>query len=234
MIRMGLFAEFLALSTAVVLAACGQNQTAEAPAAAQNVINRGILGEPDSLDHHKAASSAENHILGEVMLGLTTEDAQGRPMPGAAERWETSDDGLTWTFHLREHSWSDGTPVTAEDFLYGWRHYEAGDFDVGTFGWQMDFNDAYNFLFIFLSDNNLNYARYRDPEFDALLQQAQNEQDLQARGEILARAERMLLDAHAWIPTRYEIVEGLIQPHVRGWAPNIEDTNRTRWLTIDR
>ena len=38
-----------------------------------------------------------------------------------AESWQTSPDGLTWTFKLREAQWSDGAPVTAEDFLFAWR-----------------------------------------------------------------------------------------------------------------
>jgi oligopeptide transport system substrate-binding protein len=56
-----------------------------------------------------------------MMIGLTTENAKGEPIPGAAERWESSPDGLTWTFHLRDHQWSDGMPVTAGDFIYAWR-----------------------------------------------------------------------------------------------------------------
>ena len=55
------------------------------------------------------------------MMGLTTEDAGGQPIPGMAESWQTSPDGLTWTFNLREAQWSDGTPVTAEDFVFAWR-----------------------------------------------------------------------------------------------------------------
>ena len=44
-----------------------------------------------------------------------------RPFPGAAESWEISADGKTWTFRMRDHLWSDGTPVTARDFVYSWR-----------------------------------------------------------------------------------------------------------------
>ncbi|NJO86578.1 MAG: hypothetical protein HC821_00340, partial [Lewinella sp.] len=39
-------------------------------------------------------------------------------IPGAAESWEVSDDGRVYTFTLRDHSWSDGTPVTADDFVF--------------------------------------------------------------------------------------------------------------------
>ena len=58
-------------------------------------------GEPLSLDPHKATGSWENNIIGNMFVGLTTEDPKGEPIPGMAERWETSEDGLTWTFHLR-------------------------------------------------------------------------------------------------------------------------------------
>ena len=63
----------------------------------------------------------EAYVIGDCLVGLTTEDINGEPIPGAATRWETSADGLTWTFHMRDHVWSDGVPVTAEDFVYSWR-----------------------------------------------------------------------------------------------------------------
>ncbi|HET7086064.1 MAG TPA: peptide ABC transporter substrate-binding protein [Rhizomicrobium sp.] len=91
------------------------------PARAGTVLNRGNGAEPESLDPAFAGSSAEINILGDMMVGLTTLDAAARPIPGIAERWETSSDGLTWTFHLRAARWSDGKPVTAENFLFAWR-----------------------------------------------------------------------------------------------------------------
>ena len=91
------------------------------PARAETVLNRGNGAEPDSLDPAQAGSAMEANILGDMMVGLTTLDAAARPIPGIAERWETSRDGLTWTFHLRKARWSDGTPVTAEDFVFAWR-----------------------------------------------------------------------------------------------------------------
>ena len=56
-----------------------------------------------------------------MYVGLFTDDAAGEPIPGAAESWTTSPDGLTWTFRLRPHTWSDGVPVTAQDFVFGLR-----------------------------------------------------------------------------------------------------------------
>jgi len=78
-------------------------------------------GEPLSLDPHKASGVWENNILGNMIIGLTTEDDEARPIPGMAERWETSPDGLTWIFYLREAFWSDGEPCDAHDFAFALR-----------------------------------------------------------------------------------------------------------------
>lgn len=91
------------------------------PAQAQTVLNRGNGSEPETLDPTFATSQAELNILGDLLVGLTTLDARARPIPGIAERWEVSKDGLTWIFHLREAQWSDGKPVTARDFVNGWQ-----------------------------------------------------------------------------------------------------------------
>jgi len=93
---------------------------ASLPAQAASVLNRGGGAEPESLDPAFAGSAAEINILGDMMVGLTTLDGAARPIPGIAERWETSPDGLIWTFHLRKARWSDGSPVTAQDFLFAW------------------------------------------------------------------------------------------------------------------
>jgi oligopeptide transport system substrate-binding protein len=81
-------------------------------------LNRGNGGEPDSLDPHFAGSAGEANIIGDMLVGLTTLDAAARPIPGMAERWTVSKDGLTWTFALRKAQWSDGQPVTADDFAF--------------------------------------------------------------------------------------------------------------------
>jgi oligopeptide transport system substrate-binding protein len=93
---------------------------AGSPALAQT-LNRGNGAEPDSLDPQFAGSNAEENILGDLMVGLTTLDGAGRPIPGIAESWTASPDGLNWTFHLRKALWSDGKPVTADDFVFAWR-----------------------------------------------------------------------------------------------------------------
>jgi oligopeptide transport system substrate-binding protein len=78
-------------------------------------------GEPLSLDPHKASGTWENNIIGNMFVGLTTEDAHADPVPGMAERWEVSEDGKTWTFFLRRARWSDGEACDAHDFEFAFR-----------------------------------------------------------------------------------------------------------------
>lgn len=86
---------------------------------------RGNAAEPETLDPNLSSGVQENEIMGDLMIGLTTFDARARTIPGMALRWDTSADGLTWTFHLRDAVWSDGVPVTAEDVVFGWRRLLA-------------------------------------------------------------------------------------------------------------
>lgn len=76
------------------------------------------MGEPASLDPHKVSGTWENDIVGDMYIGLTTENQKAEPIPGVAESWTVSKDGKTYLFKLRESVWSDGTPFTAHDFVY--------------------------------------------------------------------------------------------------------------------
>ncbi|ODT77477.1 MAG: peptide ABC transporter substrate-binding protein [Pelagibacterium sp. SCN 64-44] len=76
-------------------------------------------GDPKSLDPHIVSGDWENRVVGDYLEGLVTENAKGEAIPAQAESWEISDDGLVYTFHLRDDiTWSDGVPVTAGDFVY--------------------------------------------------------------------------------------------------------------------
>lgn len=84
-------------------------------------FNRGNSTEPDTLDPQKSQGSYENNIVGDMFMGLMTEDVAARPTFGAAESMVESDDGLTYTFKIRDHTWSDGVPVTAHDFVFSFQ-----------------------------------------------------------------------------------------------------------------
>lgn len=90
-------------------------------ALAQNVFNVGNGGEPGSLDPHAISGTWESSIARDQFVGLYTEAADGSLLPGAATGHTVSDDGLVYTFNIRNHSWSDGTPVTAHDFEFAFK-----------------------------------------------------------------------------------------------------------------
>lgn len=103
----------------LLIAALAAAPLVASPAA---VLHRGNGVEPESLDPHQARSESALMVLRDLYEGLVTTAPDGALEPGQAERWEQSADGLTWTFHLRVTArWSDGTPVTAEDFAFAFR-----------------------------------------------------------------------------------------------------------------
>ena len=84
----------------------------------------GITSNPASLSPAKITGGTwEEDVLRDIYAGLVDVSADGKVIPGVAERWEVSEDGLTWTFHLRESKWSDGSPVTADDFAFSLRYF---------------------------------------------------------------------------------------------------------------
>lgn len=117
--RRSLAAATTALVLSLGLVSCGGGGDTSADKARTLHIGNGA--EPLSLDPHQASGTWENRIIGDMLQGLTTEDPQGRPVPGMATEWSTSPDGLVWTFKLRDAKWSDGQPVTADDFVFAWQ-----------------------------------------------------------------------------------------------------------------
>jgi len=103
----------------LALTACGDS----GPQPAQDsVLRRGNGDEPESLDMHRATSTEAGDVqrdIGEGLLGFTPD---GKLRAAAAERWDVSDDGQEYTFWLRQDArWSNGEPLTAEDFVYSFR-----------------------------------------------------------------------------------------------------------------
>lgn len=89
---------------------------------ADTVLHRGNLAEVGTLDPAKQTLVGEYEIMADLFFGLVQNAADGTPIPGAAESWTVSADGKTTTFKLRKGMvWSDGVPVTAEDFVYTFR-----------------------------------------------------------------------------------------------------------------
>ncbi|MCS6242447.1 MAG: peptide ABC transporter substrate-binding protein [Opitutus sp.] len=105
------------------LTGCSKRETAVERGNREQTLLRGMGPEPADLDPHLATTANDYTVLSALFEGLVAEDPQTlAPVPGVAERWELSPDGLTYTFHLRADAhWSNGEPVTARDFLASWQ-----------------------------------------------------------------------------------------------------------------
>jgi oligopeptide transport system substrate-binding protein len=120
----------LSLLAAAALFSCAKNDDPPRPTAplrddvlaAEQVLHRGNLTEPTSLDPHKGDGTPSSNVQRDLFEGLVIPAADGSLVPGAAERWEISEDGKTYRFFLREEGrWSNGDAVTADDFVFGLR-----------------------------------------------------------------------------------------------------------------
>jgi oligopeptide transport system substrate-binding protein len=90
--------------------------------AADQTVTRGNGEEPQTLDPHRAEGVPAANILRDLFEGLTTEAPDGDIIPGAAIRWNISRNAKTYTFYLRrDMQWSNGDPVTADDFVFSLR-----------------------------------------------------------------------------------------------------------------
>jgi len=99
-------------------------QAAEVPAGVQLAAKQELVRangyEPATLDPNLAESNVEFYIFNDLFEGLLRVGKNGEVIPALATKWETK--GPVWTFHLRpEAKWSNGDPVTADDFVFSWR-----------------------------------------------------------------------------------------------------------------
>ena len=118
--RERLCAVLIALAGALLFPACS-GETPVERGTREGILIMGNASEPKGFDPHVVSGVLESNIIRSLFEGLVgghpSED--GVALPGVAERWEPNEDSSVWTFHLREDAvWSDGHPLTAEDFLF--------------------------------------------------------------------------------------------------------------------
>ena len=117
----------LLLAAALVFSGCAKKEPTATAGSGSNPTARKVLrygngSEPQDLDPQIVTGSVEYRLLQTFSEGLVNEDPQMNIIPGVAERWETSPDGLTYTFHLRaDAKWSNGDPITAQDFVQSYQ-----------------------------------------------------------------------------------------------------------------
>ena len=104
-------------------ATTGTESTGSDTAAAGSSDMNVMLETPvESLDPQQATDGTSFEVIADYTDGLMQMDADGQAVPAIAESYDLSDDGLTYTFHLRSDAkWSNGTPVTAADFVFAWQ-----------------------------------------------------------------------------------------------------------------
>ncbi len=107
--------------TSAISPAFAASVPAGATLASKQEIVRHIKDEPASLDPLKAVGLPEIQVMRDLFEGLTNQDARGNIVPGVAQSW-SSNDNKSWIFTLRKDArWSNGEPVTAQDFVYSWQ-----------------------------------------------------------------------------------------------------------------
>ena len=108
---------FYMLLSLIGITSCSQNK--------ENAIDTLLVdvnAEGSSLDPQKAENAEEFRVTNDLFAGLVDYDQTNKPIPGMASSWDISQDGKTYTFHLRPNlKFSDGTPITANDFVYTYR-----------------------------------------------------------------------------------------------------------------
>ncbi|BDG62149.1 peptide ABC transporter substrate-binding protein [Caldinitratiruptor microaerophilus] len=100
----------------------GQQQAQQQPEQPKEQVVRFNNGtEPETIDPGLSTGIPEANVENHLFEGLMRLDAESKPVPGMAERYEVKDNGTTYVFYLRDAKWSNGDPVTAHDFVYAWQ-----------------------------------------------------------------------------------------------------------------
>jgi oligopeptide transport system substrate-binding protein len=110
---------------------------------------------------------------------------------------------------------------------------DGGDVDVFRLAWVGDYNDPYTFLQYLKSDFGINLPRYRNPAYDALLDDASRQVDPSRRRERLEAAERLALADHPLMPLYFYVNKHLVKPEVRGWYDNVMNVLYSKDLELE-
>lgn len=108
----------------LLLAGCGEGVPNVDEGVEKGILLYGNGAEPKTLDPQRATGVTENHIISALIEGLITYHPtdDNLPEPGMAESWESNADASSWTFKIRDDAyWSNGDPVTAQDFIYSYK-----------------------------------------------------------------------------------------------------------------
>lgn len=138
----------VAVMSIAVLAGCSSKQTSAYPGTKEdNAITVNIVNEPPEMFTVTTTDTVSFSVIRHVIENLVMLDENDKVIPGVAKDWNVSDDGLVYTFNLRDNmKWSNGEPVTAHDFIFAWTALLTPDFaaDYAYFGYIFKNGEAYN------------------------------------------------------------------------------------------
>lgn len=161
-----------------------------------------LEAEPSSLDPAMTTTLPENNTELQLFEGLTRLDEQDDPQPALAESWDISADGTIYTFHLRKGiKWSDGTPITAQDFEYSWKRV-------------VDPDTASENAYMMFPIKNAEAYFNRKAAADEVGVKALDEHTLQVR---LAYPTAYFLNLTA-VHCYYAVPQKLVEAHPQTWA----------------
>ena len=118
-----MYKKFIYLPALLLFFGCSENISPVDSGLTDQIFHFGNGSEPQGIDPHIVTGVPEHHILISLCEGLTTANPNGGAnLSGAAESWSISDDGKEYIFNLNKNGkWSNGDPVTAEDFVWSWK-----------------------------------------------------------------------------------------------------------------
>jgi oligopeptide transport system substrate-binding protein len=187
----------VALLALLVFTGCGRRMTRVEAGNRDQILHRGNGAEPQDIDPQIVTGTVEDHIIVALFEGLVSEDPKDlHPVPGVAERWDISDDGRTYTFHLRGNAkWSNGEPVTAQDFV---RSYQR--MLMPTLGAEY----AY-MLYVMVNAEAFNKGEIKD--FSKVGVQALDNQTLRIQLNSPTPYFLSLLNHYSWFPVPVSVIE---------------------------
>ncbi|WP_369899975.1 peptide ABC transporter substrate-binding protein [Bacillus manliponensis] len=202
----------LALSTSVLMAGCagGEKTTTkekgEEAANDKQVLNLLETAEIPSMDTSKSTDTVSFRVFVNAMEGLYRLDKDNKPTPGMAKEVKISEDKKTYTFHLRDAKWSNGEPVTANDFVYAWQR-------------AVDPNTAAEYAFILFDVKNAQKINKGELPLDQLGIKAEDEKTLVVE---LEQPAPYFLELTSF-PTFYPLNEKFVKEQGENYALEAEN-----------
>ncbi len=171
---------------------------------------RGTFGMTPSgdIEGAKAALAEAGYPDGEgfptISFAYYTNDEVKKLVEAIAEMWE-SNLGIT-------------VSITSDDWAVHLENMKAGNYQIATTGWTADYLNPISFLPLLVTGNSNNHSKYSNPDFDALVAQAQSETDAKVAMQLMRDAEALMMEDYPIIPVYFKINTIMMADHVQGWT----------------